>query len=43
MSRVSQEKAAENRSRIIEAASSLFRRKGVDGVGIRELMGEVWA
>ena len=41
MSKVSQARAAENRARVVEAASSLFRRKGVDGVGIRELMGEV--
>ena len=40
MSRVSQEQAAENRTRVVAAASSLFRRKGLDGVGIRELMAE---
>jgi TetR/AcrR family transcriptional regulator, transcriptional repressor for nem operon len=40
MGRVSKERATENRSRIVAAASSLFRRKGFDGVGIAELMAE---
>lgn len=37
--RVSREKAAENRERIVETASRLFREKGVDGVGIDAIMG----
>jgi TetR/AcrR family transcriptional regulator, transcriptional repressor for nem operon len=40
MSRVSREHAAKNRAKVVAVASSLFRRKGVDGVGIRELMAE---
>jgi len=36
--RVSREKAAENRERIVEAASRLFREKGIDGVGIDAIM-----
>jgi TetR/AcrR family transcriptional regulator, transcriptional repressor for nem operon len=40
MGRVSRERAAENRSKVVAAASSLFRRKGLDGVGIDELMAE---
>ena len=40
MSRVSREQASENRSRVVAAASSLFRRKGLDGIGIRDLMAE---
>jgi TetR/AcrR family transcriptional repressor of nem operon len=36
--RVSREKAAENRERIVETASRLFRQKGVDGVGIDAIM-----
>jgi len=36
--RVSREKAAENRERIVETASRLFREKGVDGVGIDAIM-----
>lgn len=38
MSRSSQELAAKNRATIVAGASRLFRRKGVDGVGVRELM-----
>jgi TetR/AcrR family transcriptional repressor of nem operon len=41
MSRVSQEQAAENRARVVAAASKLYRRHGLEGVGIRELMAEV--
>jgi len=38
MSRASREQAAENRAKVVEVASSLFRIKGVNGVGIDELM-----
>ncbi len=36
--RVSREKAAENRERIVEIASRLFREKGFDGVGVDSIM-----
>jgi TetR/AcrR family transcriptional regulator, transcriptional repressor for nem operon len=36
--RVGREKAAENRERIVETASRLFREKGVDGIGIDTIM-----
>jgi TetR/AcrR family transcriptional repressor of nem operon len=36
--RVSREKAAEHRERIIEAASALFRAKGFDGIGLADIM-----
>jgi TetR/AcrR family transcriptional repressor of nem operon len=36
--RVSREKAAENRERIVEIASRLFRENGFDGVGIDSIM-----
>jgi TetR/AcrR family transcriptional regulator, transcriptional repressor for nem operon len=36
--KVTREKAAENRDRIIETAARLFREKGFDGVGVAELM-----
>ncbi len=35
--RVSKEKATENRSALLDAASRLFREKGVDGVGVAEV------
>ena len=38
--RLTKEKAAENRQRIIDAASRLFRERGFDGVGLNELMKE---
>jgi TetR/AcrR family transcriptional repressor of nem operon len=38
--RVSREKAAENRERIVDSASRLFREKGFDGVGIDAIMNE---
>lgn len=38
--RVSREKAAENRERIVDAASRLFRDKGFDGVGVDAIMKE---
>ena len=40
MGKVSQERAAENRAKVVAMAASLFRRKGLDGVGIDELMAE---
>src|SRR5271170_3319711 len=36
--RVSREKAAENRERILETASRLFREHGFDGVGVDAIM-----
>jgi TetR/AcrR family transcriptional repressor of nem operon len=36
--RVSRQKAAENRERIIEAAGALFREKGFDRVGVADIM-----
>ncbi|WP_224553773.1 TetR/AcrR family transcriptional regulator [Pectobacterium versatile] len=36
--KVSKEKVRENRMRIVETASVLFRERGYDGVGIAELM-----
>jgi TetR/AcrR family transcriptional repressor of nem operon len=36
--RVSREKFAENRERILEAAARLFREKGFDGVGVADIM-----
>jgi TetR/AcrR family transcriptional regulator, transcriptional repressor for nem operon len=36
--RVSREKAAENRERIVEAASRMFRKDGFDGAGIDTIM-----
>ncbi len=36
--RVSQEQAAENRERIVDAASRLFRQNGFDGVGLDAIM-----
>ena len=36
--RVSREKAAENRERIVDTASRLFREKGFDGVGVDAIM-----
>ncbi len=38
--RVSKEKAAENRVAILEAASRLFRKRGIDGVGVAEIAKE---
>src|ERR1044071_923071 len=38
--RVSRQEAAENRERIVEAASRLFRDKGLDGVGVDAIMRE---
>ena len=36
--RVSREKAAENRERIVDTAARLFRETGFDGVGVDEIM-----
>jgi TetR/AcrR family transcriptional regulator, transcriptional repressor for nem operon len=36
--RVSREKFAESRNRILEAAATLFREKGFDGVGLADIM-----
>ena len=36
--RVTREKAAENRERIVATAARLFREKGFDGVGIDAIM-----
>jgi TetR/AcrR family transcriptional repressor of nem operon len=36
--RVSREKAAENRERIVETASRMFRERGFDGVGVDAIM-----
>ena len=36
--RVSREKAAANRERIIDAASTLFRAKGFGGIGVSDIM-----
>jgi TetR/AcrR family transcriptional repressor of nem operon len=36
--RVSREQAAENRKRIVETASRMFREKGFDGVGVDAIM-----
>jgi TetR/AcrR family transcriptional regulator, transcriptional repressor for nem operon len=40
MGRVSRKQAAENRAKVVAAASHLFRRKGLDGASIAELMAE---
>jgi TetR/AcrR family transcriptional regulator, transcriptional repressor for nem operon len=37
--RVSREKFAQSRNRILEAAATLFREKGFDGVGLADIMG----
>jgi TetR/AcrR family transcriptional repressor of nem operon len=36
--KVSREKAAEHRERIIDAAGALFREKGFDGIGVADIM-----
>lgn len=40
MGRVSQKQAAENRAKVVATAASMFRARGLDGVGIAELMAE---
>lgn len=39
--KVSKEQAAENRERILDAATRLFRERGFDGIGVADLMKEV--
>jgi TetR/AcrR family transcriptional repressor of nem operon len=41
MGRVSQAQARENRKRIVETASRLFRERGVAGVSVADVMAEV--
>lgn len=36
--RVSRAQAAENRERILEVATKLFRERGIDGIGVSDLM-----
>jgi TetR/AcrR family transcriptional repressor of nem operon len=36
--RISREQAAENKARVVEAASGLFRERGFDGVAVADLM-----
>jgi TetR/AcrR family transcriptional repressor of nem operon len=36
--KVSREQAAENRERVLEVASALFRERGFDGIGVADLM-----
>lgn len=36
--KVSREQAAENRQRVVEIASRLFRERGLDGIGVADLM-----
>jgi TetR/AcrR family transcriptional repressor of nem operon len=38
--KISKEKAAENRTALVRAASRLFREKGIDGVGVAEISKE---
>jgi TetR/AcrR family transcriptional repressor of nem operon len=38
MMRVSRAQAAENRERILEVATKLFRERGIDGIGVADLM-----
>lgn len=37
--RLTREKAAENRARVVDAALDLFQKRGFSGVGVAELMG----
>ncbi len=36
--RITKQRAAENRARVVDEAARLFRKKGFDGVGVAELM-----
>src|SRR5579862_4633216 len=36
--RITKQRAAENRGRVVDEAARLFREKGFDGVGVAELM-----
>src|SRR5258708_29962411 len=38
--RISKEAVAANRSRVLEAATRLFREKGIDGIAVADLMKE---
>src|SRR5438045_9403050 len=38
--KVSREQAAQNRERILEVASRLFRERGFEGIGVADLMKE---
>lgn len=39
--RVSREQAQQNRNAVVEAAAHLFRERGIDGIGLAELMSSV--
>lgn len=39
MGRSTQEKALENRARIVDRANALFRQRGVDNVSVSDVMG----
>jgi len=39
--KVSREQAQQNRERVVEAAARLFRERGIDGIGLAELMKSV--
>jgi len=39
--KVSREQAQRNRERVVEAAAQLFRERGIDGIGLAELMRSV--
>jgi TetR/AcrR family transcriptional repressor of nem operon len=39
--KVSREQAQENRQKVVEAAARLFRERGIDGIGLAELMKSV--
>lgn len=39
--KVSREQAQHNRQRVVEAAARLFRERGIDGIGLAELMNSV--
>lgn len=41
MGRVSREEAARHRDQVVAAAARLFRERGVDGIGLADLMSEV--
>jgi TetR/AcrR family transcriptional regulator, transcriptional repressor for nem operon len=36
--RITKQRAAENRERVVKEAARLFRERGFDGVGVGELM-----
>jgi TetR/AcrR family transcriptional regulator, transcriptional repressor for nem operon len=36
--KVSRERPAENRQRVIEVAGKLFRKRGFDGIGVADIM-----